>query len=463
MLRDELSPSWPVILIALVLLGDALVAQQNSTRPEPTAASVELAATMESLDERDSAIAAQLQSIFEQVEELRDVTVSAHAGVVKLSGETSSGAHRARAEELAAKLDGVVYVDNDIAQSTSVSKRVLPTVEALGESVRELLAGVPLLLIALAVMLTFVVVAHLLTRGDLLVGRLAERKLLQGVLRQVIKSVVILVGAFVALDILGATAVVGAVLGAAGVVGLALSFAFRDIVENYLASILLSIRAPFIAKDTVEIDGTVGVVVRLTTAETMLMTFDGDHVRLPNAQVFKSKIINRTRNPKRRFEFVVGVGVDEDLEEAQQLGLDTMAQLPGILDDPMPLALVEALGDSNVAIRFYGWIDQRERDFGKVKSQAIRLVKTVLDEHEIEMPSPTYDINLHRVVRGEATRDEGPSHVDSSSRKRIAEALSEAQLDDTSPDTEIEEQIEAEKATSQEEDLLEPDLEAARH
>jgi len=260
----------------------------------------------------------------------------------------------------------------------------------------------------------------------------------------------------VALDILGATAVVGAVLGAAGVAGLALSFAFRDIVENYLASILLSIRAPFTAMDTVEIAGTVGVVVRLTTAETMLMTFEGDHVRLPNSTVFKSKIVNRTRNPKRRFDFVVGVGVDEDLEQAQRLGLDTMAQLRGVLADPPPFALVEKLGDSSVALRYFGWIDQRESDFGKVKSHAIRLVKTVLDEHEIAMPSPIYDINLHQVVAGAAV-DSEPARASASktAQRRTAEALSDARHADTSPDTEIEEQIEAEKATSGEEDLLE--------
>lgn len=86
-----------------------------------------------------------------------------------------------------------------------------------------------------------------------------------------------------ALDLLEATALVGAVAGTAGLAGLALGFAFKDIVENYLAGLLLAFQRPFDKNDHVTVEDHAGKVVRLTPRETILMTMDGNHVRVPNA------------------------------------------------------------------------------------------------------------------------------------------------------------------------------------
>jgi small-conductance mechanosensitive channel len=92
-------------------------------------------------------------------------------------------------------------------------------------------------------------------------------------------------GLVVALDILNATELLGAVLGAAGVAGLALGFAVRDTIENFIASILLSLRQPFGPRDFVDIDGVQGSVARLTSRATILVSPDGNQIRIPNAAV----------------------------------------------------------------------------------------------------------------------------------------------------------------------------------
>jgi small-conductance mechanosensitive channel len=84
-------------------------------------------------------------------------------------------------------------------------------------------------------------------------------------------------------------------------------------VENYIASILLSLRQPFSPNDHVVIEGYEGLVLRLTSRATLLMSFDGNHIRIPNAMVYKSVIVNYTRNPRRRISFQVGVGTDVNL------------------------------------------------------------------------------------------------------------------------------------------------------
>jgi small conductance mechanosensitive channel len=145
-----------------------------------------------------------------------------------------------------------------------------------------------------------------LSASQQLARRFERNPLLRDLVRQLVRMAIIGVGLVLALEIIDASALLGTVLGAAGVVGLAVGFALRDTVENYIASLLLSLRQPFAHDDLVVIDGNEGRVVRLTPRATILLTLDGNHTRIPNAMVYKAVIVNYTRNPKRRFSFDVG-------------------------------------------------------------------------------------------------------------------------------------------------------------
>jgi small-conductance mechanosensitive channel len=161
---------------------------------------------------------------------------------------------------------------------------------------------------------------------------------------------------------------------------LELGFAFQDLAENSLASILLSLRQPFAPNDLVSIDGQQGKVVRLTSRATTLLTLDGNHLRIPNATVFKATILNFTRNPERRFTFAVGIDTEELIPRAQALAVQTLATSPGVLRDPPPLCLVETLGESTVELSMVAWVDQRASDYVKARSEAIRRIKEAFDE-----------------------------------------------------------------------------------
>ena len=106
------------------------------------------------------------------------------------------------------------------------------------------------------------------------------------------QGVILIIGIVLALSVLDASGLVSSVLGAAGLLGLALSFALRDTVENYIVSILLSLRQPFAPNDDVMIEGRQGRVIRLTSRATELLTLDGNHIRIPNAIVFEGVIVN---------------------------------------------------------------------------------------------------------------------------------------------------------------------------
>ena len=228
-----------------------------------------------------------------------------------------------------------------------------------------------------------------------------------------------------------------------GVLGVALGFAFKDILENYLAGILLSVRQPFAPRDHVVIDGNEGIVMALTSRATILMTLDGNHLRLPNALVFRGVMLNYTRNPRRRFEFDVGMGVNEDLVKAQRIGVAKLQSLEGVLDTPPARAFIDALGDSNVVIRFHAWVDQRSHDFIQVKSESIRRVKLVLEEAGMDMPEPIYRVQLSERDEQAAAAKPAPVY--------------ETASPDLSPNTDIATQIERDTLTASDADLLDSD------
>jgi small-conductance mechanosensitive channel len=311
-------------------------------------------------------------------------------------------------------------------------------------------ANLPLLAIALLVVGLFWLASRQIGRWEAPARRLRISPLVWQLIRRVLQGVVAFVGLLLAFDLLGVTSLVGAVLGTAGVAGLAIGFAFQDIIENYLAGALLSIQQPFNVNDVVEVGDQQGRVVRLTARELVLLTFEGNHVRLPNAMVFKSVTINFTRNPRRLFYFDVGVGVQEDLVEVTKLGVDTLDAMNGVMAEPAPFARIEALGDFAIIVRFHGWVNQRDADFFKVRSEAIRLVKTAFDEAGIDMPEP-----IQRIL----TRTMDPPVP---SKKPEQTAAEQAARIDVAPDGELEAQVEEDLAQSNEPNLLAPSKGADR-
>jgi small-conductance mechanosensitive channel len=261
--------------------------------------------------------------------------------------------------------------------------------------------------------------------------------------RQFTRFVFFAVGVLLALELLNATALVGATLGAAGVVGIAVGFAFRDIIENYLAGLLLSVRHPFEPNDLVSIGGEEGKVVRLTSRATTLLTLAGNHVRIPNSTVFKSVLVNFSRNPLRRIDFEVGVASTEDLAAVQELGVGVISSIDAVLDEPPPLCLVERLGDSSVTLHVYAWLDQRETDFFKARSEAIRVVKTAFDDAGVDTRSPIYQVIMQPDEERPETEVARP-------------AVEPIEVGDTAADAGLDEQVESERA-AEGPDLLDVD------
>ena len=379
-------------LAALLILCAVPAFAQEEGTATPTQPSGEIETTQAAGD--DAAIRARIRSIIAELDGFETVDVFVREGIVTFTGEVLDASQVPRLDEIAARVDGVVAIQNDVVEDTDVSRRIDPVLDRFRDRLTQVVGYLPLLVIALVAGGLVMAAGFALARWDRPWVRLAPNAFIAEIYRTILRLAFVVIGVVVALDILNATALLSTLLGAAGIVGLAVGFAVRDTVENFIASVMLSLRQPFQPNDVVDIEGSLGTVIRLTSRATILLDPDGNHVRLPNAVVFKAKIINYTRNHERRFGFALGIDPNDDLAEAKRIGAETLAALDFVLDDPPPQVWVAEAGDSTVTMEFYGWLDQRATAFNAARGEALRVVMAALTQAGIGLPEPSYRLSI---------------------------------------------------------------------
>lgn len=343
----------------------------------------------------DDDIKKRITGIFSEIEGLKAVNVTVNEGVVSLTGEAPNEKKALQAINLANRVSDVVAVEDRISRTLDVQDNVTPVITQLKQQVRGLIKALPLLLVAIVVFVVVVWFGAWVSRRQSLWKRVAPNPFVAELLSQTIKFVFVIIGLILALSFLGAEAIIGTLLGGAGVIGIAVGFAVKDTIENYIASLMLSIRQPFRARDYVDINGQEGVIVRLTSRATILMTADGNQLRIPNSEVFKATIVNFTKNPERRFTFKLGVDANDDPLAAIKVGLDAINEINFILTDPKAVAIIDEVGDSNIILEFQAWVNQTHTDLLKARSIAIREAKHALENNGFSLPEPIYRMRFN--------------------------------------------------------------------
>ena len=189
------------------------------------------------------------------------------------------------------------------------------------------------------------------------------------------------------------------ILGVSGLIVLAVGFAFRDITENFIASVLLGLRRPFQIGDYVTIAGQSGVVKSLNTRATVLVTLEGKHVRIPNSTIFKEIMVNATASPSFRTTFDVVIPNEASTAAAIDAINRALRETKGILTDPPPRTLVEALEPGGVRLRADFWTPTHNIDWFQLMSDAKLQAKVALQQAGVIGTRPP-----RRPSRGQARR-----------------------------------------------------------
>jgi len=444
------------MLLASPLYADQLtnlIASDASNTESKQDSGVKKVIEVNTSKQADKKIQTRLQKIFGEINYLTNIKVQASNGIVTLQGQVSTSAAENKALQLAEQVEGVVEVENQLVISHDLEDRLENTWKKLVKTLESALTSFPIFLMAITAFALFWILGRWLSQRQSLYRKIAPNYFIANLLGQITQLIFILLGLIFALSLLDLTALLGSILGAAGIVGLAVGFAVKDTVENYIASILLSLRNPFEANDLVSVDGIEGNVVRLTTRATILLSLDGNHIRIPNSSVFKAVIVNYTRNPERRFEFDVGIDPQHDLLIVKTLALDVLNSIEGVLNEPIPMVSIEALGDYSVILRIYGWTDQDKYDFLKVRSETIRRIKEVFDQENIVMPEPTYRILTSDETSARATQEANFARKQSNVANQQPRISADARVD-VSADNTIEKKAIEEIENSEVENLL---------
>jgi len=256
--------------------------------------------------------------------------------------------------------------------------------------VKELIRILPNIALASIVLILGFVLAKSLTN---LIKRLLKKVIKNQALDNLISSLIYIflvsIIVFVSLSILKLDKAVTSILAGAGILGLALAFAFQDIAANFMSGIFLSVRRPLHVGDIVKIKDYMGKVEEINMRDTVIRTYQGQMVIIPNKDVFQNPIENYSLLGKRRIDLAVGVSYGDDLSKVMRVTMDAVKDIEGLSKEEAITMYYTEFGDSSINYVIRLWISTTEQvDFLQVKSQAIMCIKEAYDINDIMIPFP---------------------------------------------------------------------------
>ncbi|MEL7157710.1 MAG: mechanosensitive ion channel family protein [Actinomycetota bacterium] len=193
-------------------------------------------------------------------------------------------------------------------------------------------------------------------------------------------------GAIYALETLGVA--IGPILGALGIAGIAVAFAFQDILENFVAGIILQIQRPFQRGDEIVTAEHEGTVLAIDARTITMLTPDGETIRVPSAVVLKNPIVNHTQHGRRRSTVIVGVDYGTDLDHATTVAGQVLDELDEVFDQPPAQVLVGQFGPSSIDLVIRYWHEPSIDDEWTAKDLTSRALVAAFRREGITIPFP---------------------------------------------------------------------------
>lgn len=259
----------------------------------------------------------------------------------------------------------------------------------------DLLARVPYLLLGLLTFVAFIVVARILKSILITAGRRTRLDItLAELLARLVSAATIILGLFVAAVVIFPTFKPGDLIAGLGITSVAIGFAFKDVLQNFFAGILILWRRPFIVGDEIKVREFEGTVEDITTRSTRVKTYDGERAVLPNGDVYTNAVLVRSAYQSRRVRLTVGIGYQDSIESARSVIHDVLSNIEGVLDNPEPWVYVSELAPSSVNFNVYFWTQPQQATVLAVTDKVITGIKLKLDDANIDIPYPHVVVHL---------------------------------------------------------------------
>lgn len=287
----------------------------------------------------------------------------------------------------------------------------------------------PNIAVAVVVVLLFWFLAIWIGRLVRRMGERRDRDNLGDVGASLLRWTIVIVGVMLGVTIIAPSVTPADLFAGLGIGTVAIGFAFKDILQNMLAGILILLRQPFEVGDQIVSGGHEGTVERIETRATLIKTYDGRRVVIPNSDIYTDAVIVNTAYEKVRSQYDIQIGCSDSWSEARRIMEETTAGIEGVLSDPPPETIPWSMDESGNTVRLRWWTSSGRADVVKVWGKVIEGTYDALNDAGIDMPYPTRMVLFHDQTEStdgdRARQREGwPGGKDNPARQTIAGALS---------------------------------------
>jgi small-conductance mechanosensitive channel len=265
------------------------------------------------------------------------------------------------------------------------------------------LTQLPYIVLGIVVVGVFVVIARIVSRVIRAAGEKTRLDItLADLLGRLASLLIIILGIFVAAVVVFPAFKPGDLVAGLGITSVAVGFAFKDVLQNFFAGILILWRKPFVVGDQLKFREFEGTIEEINVRSTRIKTFDGERAVIPNGDVYTNAVLVKTAYDRRRVRFVVGIGYLDDIEKGRETIRQVLDKTEGVMPDPGPWIYVSELAPSSVNFTVYFWVESNQANVLKVSDKVATGIKYALDEAGIDMPYPHSVVLFHDAT---GTRD----------------------------------------------------------
>ncbi len=249
---------------------------------------------------------------------------------------------------------------------------------------------IPNFVVAIVVVFIFLTIAKSVKQAvKKFIPKLSTNRSVNSLMETLSFMTILLIGMFVALEILGLDKAVTSILAGAGVIGLALGFAFQEIASNFVSGIFIAFQEPYQIGDIIQVEDSIGKVKNIELRTTCITTFEGLEVYIPNKDMFTKTFTNFTSTPERRLDLRVGVSYGDNLKEVEKITLNALEGLPHLRNEHKIEIFYEEFGSSSINFVLHIWLNYTDpKNYLTVRHEAIKRIKMAYDQHNITIPFP---------------------------------------------------------------------------
>ncbi len=253
----------------------------------------------------------------------------------------------------------------------------------------------PNLVLGLVFLILVAIAARIVKAAVWRFGIRRRRPDLGNVLGALLQWTIGIIGTLITITIIFPGVGVADLLGTLGIGSIAIGFAFKDILQNLLAGILILLRQPFRRGDQIVSGQYEGTVELIETRATIIRTYDGRQVLIPNSEIYTGSVVVNTAFDNRRSEYDVGVGYGDDIGDAVRVVLEAIKDADGVLPDPPPEAFPVGFDDSAVKLRVWWWTAPDRGTVLRTQGRVLEAIKAAFQREGIDLPFPITTLLFH--------------------------------------------------------------------